>query len=60
VNTLLDAHRDGIDVDTRIAALATYLGHVHPMSTYWYLSASPDLLDLVNDRVQTASEGRHR
>lgn len=60
VNTLLDAHRDGINVDTRIAALATYLGHVNPMSTYWYLSASPDLLNLVNDRVQAAGEGRLR
>ncbi len=60
VNTLLDAHRTGIDVDARIAGLATYLGHVSPASTYWYLSASPELLDLVNTRVQAAGEGRLR
>jgi len=58
VNTLLDAHRAG--VDARIAALATYLGHVSPISTYWYLSASPELLDLVNDRVQAIAEGHRR
>ncbi len=58
VNTLIDAHRAGVDVDTRIAALATYLGHVSPASTYWYLTASPELLDLVNDRVEAHREGR--
>ncbi len=41
-----------------IAALATYLGHVSPASTYWYLTASPELLDLVNDRVEAHREGR--
>jgi integrase len=58
VNTLIDAHRAGVDVDARIAALATYLGHVSPSSTYWYLTASPQLLDLVNDRVGSHRRGR--
>ncbi len=57
VNTLLDAHRAGVDVDARIAALATYLGHVSPSSTYWYLTASPELLDLVNERIQAHRRG---
>lgn len=52
VNTLIDAHRDGEGVDARIAALATYLGHGSPIHTYWYLTASPQLLHLVNDRIQ--------
>jgi len=30
VNSLIDAHRQGVDVDARIAQLATYLGHVNP------------------------------
>jgi len=58
VNTLIEAHRAGVDVDTRIAALATYLGHVSPTSTYWYLTASPELLDLVNDRIEAHRQGR--
>ncbi len=53
VNTLIEAHRDGVDVDARIATLAGYLGHVSPSSTYWYLTASPELLDLVAERVET-------
>lgn len=51
VNSLIDALRDGLDVDARIAALATYLGHVDPASTYWYLTASPELMALVRDRA---------
>ncbi len=58
VNTLIDAHRDGGDVDARIAALASYLGHVSPSSTYWYLTASPELLDLVAERVETHRHDR--
>ncbi len=58
MNTLIDAHRDGVDVDARIAALSSYLGHVSPSSTYWYLTASPELLDLVAQRVETHRHGR--
>jgi integrase len=57
--TLLDAYRNGIDVDAQVAILATYLGHVSPASTYWYLNASPDLLAVVSERVE-AAEHRKR
>jgi len=40
VNTLIDAHRQGRDVDAAIATLATHLGHVSPVHTYWYYSDS--------------------
>jgi hypothetical protein len=40
VGTLIDAHRQGCDVDERIAVLATHLGHVIPSHTYWYYSDS--------------------
>lgn len=58
VNSLIDAHRQGADVDARIAALATYLGHVNPTNTYWYLSASPELMALVSDRMAAHRQGR--
>jgi len=57
VNTLIDAHRAGVGVQARIATLATYLGHASPQNTYWYLSASPELLQLVNDRIETHWQG---
>jgi integrase len=52
VNTLLDAYRDGDDPGARLAILSTYLGHINPVHTYWYLSASPELLKLAGDRLE--------
>jgi len=52
--SLTETYRGGADPDARIAVLATYLGHVSPASTYWYLSSTPELLALVTERVQTA------
>jgi site-specific recombinase XerD len=53
VNSLIDAYRRGGDVDATIAALVSYLGHVDPKSTYWYLSASPELMTVVSERIAT-------
>jgi integrase len=53
VNSLIDAHRRGGDVDAAIAALVSYLGHVNPRSTYWYLTASPELMAIVSGRIAT-------
>jgi integrase len=52
VTTLLGWYRDGVDVQTRLPLLATYLGHADPSNTYWYLHAVPQLLALAADRVQ--------
>ena len=52
VNTILDAYRDGNDPGARLAILSTYLGHINPAHTYWYLSASPELLKLAGDRLE--------
>jgi integrase len=54
VKILLGWYRDGQDVQARLPALSTYLGHVDPGSTYWYLSAAPELLGLAADRLQAA------
>jgi hypothetical protein len=34
-----------------LPALATYLGHVDPVSTYWYLTATPKLMRLAARRL---------
>jgi integrase/recombinase XerD len=54
VQTLSDCYRDGIDVDARLPLLSTYLGHVNPASTYWYLTGSPELLALASERLETS------
>ena len=43
-NTLLGWYRAGVDVQARLPALSTYLGHRNPSYTYHYLSAAPELL----------------
>lgn len=52
VRTLLDRHRAGEDIDRRMPLLSTYLGHVDPAATYWYLEAVPELLELVSRRLE--------
>jgi integrase/recombinase XerD len=51
VQTLIDWQRSGIKIDEHIATLSTYLGHVSPADTYWYLSASPELMALAAERL---------
>jgi integrase len=51
VQTLIDWQRSSIKIDEHIITLSTYLGHVTPRDTYWYLSASPDLMALAAERV---------
>jgi integrase/recombinase XerD len=57
VKTLLGFYRDGHDVAARMPLLSTYMGHVDPAATYWYLSAAPELLALAAQRLEQA-EGR--
>jgi integrase len=58
VETLLGWYRSGHDVERRLPALSTYLGHVHVSDTYWYLSAHPQLMRLAMDRMERRWEGR--
>lgn len=51
VSTIADEYRLGAP-GSRLATLATYLGHVDPKNTYWYLSAAPELLGLAGDRLE--------
>ena len=54
VNTLVRWYRDGVDVQARLPLLSTWLGHADPKWTYWYLSASPELLTLAGERLETS------
>lgn len=54
VNTVLDWYRTGTDVDPRMPWLSTYLGHVNPTTTYWYLSATPELVTVAAKRLEQA------
>jgi len=58
VKTLAGWYRDGHDVQARLPRLATFLGHRNPASTYWYLSAAPELLSLAAARLEMAQGTR--
>jgi len=58
VHRLVDWYRNGEDVQARLPSLATYLGHVEPRSTYWYLSGAPELLGLAAGRLEAFEEVR--
>ena len=51
VRTIIGWQQSGISIDERIAVLSTYLGHVAPADTYWYLSAAPELMASAADRL---------
>jgi integrase/recombinase XerD len=57
VATVLDWYRAGLDVQPLMPLLSTYLGHVHPKDTYWYLSAAPELLAIAAERLHIANDG---
>jgi len=55
---LLGWYSAGVDVPPRLPVLSTYLGHVDPKSTYWYLQSTPELLALAVDRLDAAAGPR--
>src|SRR5580704_8751763 len=44
-------YRAGLDVERELPKLATYLGHVDAVHTYWYIQAVPELLQLAAERL---------
>jgi integrase len=44
VSSLVGFYASGRDVAPMLPVLSAFMGHVSPESTYWYLSAAPELL----------------
>jgi integrase/recombinase XerD len=47
-------HEAGADVQALLPTLSVYLGHVRPEDTYWYLTATPELLRAAGARFAPA------
>jgi len=61
VRRLLKWYEEGANLDQKILALTTYLGHVQVTDTYWYLSAVPELLATVSEKFENfATKERRR
>ena len=52
VRTLIGWHRAGLHVEALLPRLSTYLGHREPRFTYWYLTATPELLGHAASRLE--------
>ena len=53
VGRLLRWYREGIDVNSRLLQLSTFLGHVHPVSTAHYLKMTAELLNEADGRFRS-------
>lgn len=56
VRTLVSWYEQGVDVQANLPILSTFLGHVDPGASYWYLTAAPELLGLAARRLEAAFE----
>lgn len=51
---------NGTDIDHATLALSTYVGHANVTDTYWYLTATPELMETAGSRFEAfAQGGRH-
>ena len=57
VRRLIAWYRGGEDVQARLPALATYMGHVHYTSTAYYLTATAEMLSVAANRLYTTELG---
>jgi integrase len=51
-------YAEGSDIDRHMLALSTYLGHTKVTDTYWYVTATPELLALAARRLDSCSGGQ--
>jgi integrase len=52
VRSMLHFYTQGVDIDSAILALSTYVGHAKVSDTYWYLTGIPELMAIATERFQ--------
>ncbi|TAL86512.1 MAG: integrase [Rhodanobacter sp.] len=57
VRALLRFYQQGADVDCKILALSTYVGHAKVSDTYWYLTGIPELMAIAAARFERYAQG---
>lgn len=53
---LLEWYKEGKNINRMMIYLSTYLGHVHVTDTYWYLTATPELMSMVSKKFEHYSK----
>lgn len=57
IATLRQWYQTDKDIEAHLPELATYIGHGHVQDTYWYISATPELLQLATERLEGKKGG---
>jgi len=55
--TLQHWYETGVDIDRNILALSTYIGHAKVTDTYWYVTATPELMAIAAQRFEHFAGG---
>lgn len=55
--TLQRWYETDVDIDRNILALSTYVGHANVTDTYWYITATPELMAIAARRFERFAEG---
>jgi integrase len=58
IKTLMNCYRRKINPETVIPTLSMYLGHENPKHTYWYLTATEELMALIGECVEEKFGGQ--
>lgn len=53
---LLQWYREGKNINQLMVYLSTYVGHAHVTDTYWYITATPELLAIASKRFEQFSQ----
>ena len=56
VERLRQWYQAGVDVHAMLPHLSVYLGHLRPQDSYWYLTATPELLTAAAERFWQYAE----
>lgn len=56
VRRLLRWYEEGADLESKLLALSTYLGHAKVSDTYWYLTGVPELMAIAAQRFERLAQ----
>lgn len=59
VRRLILWHEEGANLDQRMLALSTFMGHVRISHTYWYLTGVPELMALVGAKFERFADAQY-
>jgi len=45
-------YEEGVDIDSNLLALSTYIGHAKVTDTYWYITGTPELMAIAARRLE--------